>query len=595
MKKLLITMLVVSLLLTGCTGKQAEETPTTEETVPRGCQVTDSDITNNTQNAVWVYAPDITQMQSLATIGDKLMVVWGENGKNLTAFSGNEGIVAAQKQLETAGSEITFQNTYDGIAYYLQDTNQVQFLDSQFQVTKQIQMPQGISGEPLISAQLGEIYYCLGQDVFGLDMEDGISRQIKTVDCVSLQMHGCYFDGKVLSVQAETRDGQCNTIYFSGENGRTLTQENGIDILATYEDTYFVRRMAGILVQRILGSLETTPVSWNVQGDIIPALELGVMVTYQTGEDGILSLDAYDHATGQHTASVSFASPGAVIDSVADRWSNCIWLLTQDDAGNQKLLRWNIKSSPVSDETAYTGILYTSENPDEAGLKECQKRVDELNRTYGVRIRIWQDAAKYINGHDVVAEHLPQAIDRCLGDLETVFSNLPSRFLSRSVTTQIRICIVRSIDGKQDATQFWYDGDAFILICPGADLSDVLIRELGNVVDSHILGNSSAMDGWKALNPTGFDYADESTYQENYLQDATRAFVDEEAMTSVAEDRSRLFWQAMQPDNKEMFSSEIMQAKLNLLCLGIRDAWRWEKESQVFPWEQYLNTPIAPE
>ena len=595
MKKLLITMLLATLLLVGCADKEGtlDTTPTTEETLPQGCQIPDSDITTSTQNAVWVYDPQITDIQAIATVGDRLMVVWGENGDNLTVFNGNEGLAAAQMQLEKPQDEIHFQNTYDGVAYYAKEENQVHFLDSQLQITKRITMPQGISGEPLVSAQMGEIYYCLDQNVFGLDMEEGISRQIKTVDCVKLQMQGCYFDGKVLAVQAETRDGQFNTIYFSGENGKTLAQENGIDMLSTFEDTFFVHRMAGIIEQRILGTLDGTSVSWNVQGNILPALELGAMVTYQTGDDGVLTLNAYDHATGLRTASVSFQSPGSVISFVADRWSNCIWLLIEDETAEQMILRWNLKSSPVSDETAYTSVLYTADNPDNAGLKECQKRVDGLNRTYGVRIRIWQDAVKYIDGHSVVAEHLPQAINSCLDELEAAFAVFPNKFLSRSVATQIRICIVRSIDGKQDAAQFWYDGDAFILICPGADLSDVFIRELGNVVNSHILGNSPAVDSWDVLNPEGFDYADSSTHLDSYLQGAARAFVDKEAMTSVTKDRSRLFWQAMQPDNQDMFASEIIQAKLNQLCQGIRHAWRWQKESQVFPWEQYLNTPIA--
>ncbi len=595
MKKLLIIVLLAALILTACSqNAQMQETVPTLDTAPQGCQVLDSDIAKDTQNAVWVYEPDVAKVQSIATIADRLLILSGANNENLTALTGNEGIVAAQTQLQ-ANTVLQYQNTYEGVAYYSAEEKLVQFLDSQLQPTRQIAMPQDISGEPMVSAQRGEIYYCVGQDVYGLDMEDGISRKIKTVDCVSLQMAGCYFEGKVLSVQAQTQDGQINTIYFSGENGITYVQENGIDMIATYEDAYFVRRMAGIIEQRIFGKLEATPVSWTVQADVIPALELGIMVAHQVSQEGVMTLDAYEHATGNHVASVSFAAPGDVVSAVPDRWSNCIWILTEDASGNQKILRWNYKSSLVTDERVYTDVLYTAENTDSAGLKECQKRVDSLNRDYDVRIRIWQDAAKYIDGHTVVAEHIPQAINRCLDDLEAVFESLPRRFLSRSVATQIRICIVRSIDGKQDAAQFWYDGDAFILICPGADLSDVFIRELGNVVNSHILGNSPIVDNWNSLNPAGFDYADASTYDESYLQDDTRAFVDEEAMTSVTKDRSRLFWQAMQPDNQAMFSSQIMQTKLNQLCLGIRDAWRWEREKEIFPWEQYLNEPIAPQ
>jgi hypothetical protein len=42
-----------------------------------------------------------------------------------------------------------------------------------------------------------------------------------------------------------------------------------------------------------------------------------------------------------------------------------------------------------------------------------------------------------------------------------------------------------------------------------------------------------------------------------------------------------------------MFQSETMQNKLNMLCRGIRDAWRLENETDIYPWEQYLAEPIA--
>ena len=64
-------------------------------------------------------------------------------------------------------------------------------------------------------------------------------------------------------------------------------------------------------------------------------------------------------------------------------------------------------------------------------------------------------------------------------------------------------------------------------------------------------------------------------------------------MGSVTEDRSRIFWQAMLPDNAQMFKSEIMQKKLLLLCQGIRDAWRLQWKEETYPWEQYLSESIA--
>jgi hypothetical protein len=64
-------------------------------------------------------------------------------------------------------------------------------------------------------------------------------------------------------------------------------------------------------------------------------------------------------------------------------------------------------------------------------------------------------------------------------------------------------------------------------------------------------------------------------------------------MTYPNADRSQTFNQAMLPDNAEMFSSETMQKKLYRLCIGIREAYGWEKSAETFLWEQYLEDSLA--
>ena len=111
------------------------------------------------------------------------------------------------------------------------------------------------------------------------------------------------------------------------------------------------------------------------------------------------------------------------------------------------------------------------------------------------------------------------------------------------------------------------------------------------MVDSHVLGNSPLVDDWDQLNPEGFAYGEAPNQQ--LLEGDTRAFVDEKSMESVIEDRSRIFWQAMKPDNAQVFATSVMQSKLRQLCLGIRDAWRLEKKTDVYRWEQYLTESVA--
>jgi len=64
-------------------------------------------------------------------------------------------------------------------------------------------------------------------------------------------------------------------------------------------------------------------------------------------------------------------------------------------------------------------------------------------------------------------------------------------------------------------------------------------------------------------------------------------------MSFPSEDRARIFYYAMTEGNEELFTSSTLQAKLKTLCEGIREAYGWQKESQVFPWEQYLEQSLA--
>ena len=51
---------------------------------------------------------------------------------------------------------------------------------------------------------------------------------------------------------------------------------------------------------------------------------------------------------------------------------------------------------------------------------------------------------------------------------------------------------------------------------------------------------------------------------------------------------------ACNPGNRDFFASEIMQKKLQTLCLGIREAFGLENYDQPLLWEQYLSQPLTP-
>ena len=49
----------------------------------------------------------------------------------------------------------------------------------------------------------------------------------------------------------------------------------------------------------------------------------------------------------------------------------------------------------------------------------------------------------------------------------------------------------------------------------------------------------------------------------------------------------------MLDNNSELFHKEALQDKLISLCKAIREACDLEDSTTIFPWEQYLQEPIA--
>ena len=49
----------------------------------------------------------------------------------------------------------------------------------------------------------------------------------------------------------------------------------------------------------------------------------------------------------------------------------------------------------------------------------------------------------------------------------------------------------------------------------------------------------------------------------------------------------------MTAGNDSLFAASPLQYKLKMLCQGIREAFGLKKSTENFPWEQYLNQPMA--
>jgi len=583
MLKRLICFILAAVMLTGCAAEQ--EPAPTQATEQVQFYEPNSTVEEQTQGAIRAYPLDTAEYTWLRPIGNHLLLGTVGQQCTLTVISGIEGIMGNSLTVPSDGLSLGVT----GMRHYDAQKKSIVCYSAMLKKLNEIALPENITGVPQVNPATGEIYYCSQSNIYGFDSETGITRLIKTHTYQSLELKSAAFDGAVLVCTAADTEGKQHTLYLSTEDGRTLGDDDGMIRLDTWQDRFFAERKEGVITRYIFGKLSDKVSTLNIEGtQILSALALDGVVTRTDTQDGSV-LSFYDLAAGKKKAELTLTEKFSVVSCVAESESNCVWLLCAAD-GKQFLYRWDIVKSLIEDDAVYTGAFYTQDAPDTEGIKACQARVDALNKKHGIEIRIWNDALKTQGVYVLEAEHQPEAINLSLDALEKALEIYPENFLYKSVAKRIRICIVRSIDGKVDGVQFWDGQDPYIVLAVGADVSDRFTRGMGYVVDSHILGNSSMVDQWQKLNPSGFTYGPEQN--DSYLTGVDKAFLDMESKQSATEDRSRIFYQAMQPNSAQMFESARMQKKLVQLCKAIRNAWRLERKTEIYAWEQYLKEPI---
>ena len=589
MKRILIWVLVL-LLLTGCGGKklQTPTVPTELTEPPVTLYEPDSLAERSTGGAVRAYPLEGTYL-GLEVMGSKLLL-----------FSQEELTVLMGENCQIAATMLPLYNIYNvladvsatGIDYVDSAASQLVVRNSQLQETQRVDLPQDMEGAPLVSLQRGEIFYVSGAELRSMDMETGISRLVKSQSCESQTLTGIWFNGGMVTCRVKEESGKEHTVYICTETGRTLSEDQTAYGLQTLGDRYLVHRQDGQVAQLIAGIREGDLQSFQpAEENEILTLSLSGIVSYVAQPNG-LRLSYYDLATGKRAAQVQILNAKAPIAMVSD--SQYVWLMAENlNGAGQTLYRWDVKRSPIADDRIYTGPLYTAENPDTEGLAQCQTLAQALLDTYGVRVRLWQDAVEQAGEWSVTGEHQVSVISAMLEEMEAVLSLFPGKFLSTTVNGgKICVNIMRQLPEGSWA-QTWQEGDCCIYLTPEADIPAALLQGIGYAVDAFVLGNSRDYDDWNDLNPVDFSYTGAAQPEIPYLEGEDRYFVDGASAAYPHTDRSSIFAQALLPDNSATFQSAAMQAKLLRLCQAIRESYELEKSPDTYPWEQYLQTSLA--
>lgn len=613
--KRIIVLLVLLALLCGCSAPQQEETtvpPTTTEPVlvtePAGIYEPFSDLEALTGGSVLCHLPETT-CYGIRMVEEDVLAFCGGETTTLIRYTGEKlyPIAGAQLDCWVSPDDSSFQISSNGITYFNPDSREVVFLDRDLKEVRRLEMPGEMVGYPVLSANRMQVYYCTADAVCVYDTTTELTKLLKTISYARQSVVDVILHDSVLCCELEDERGQEYTLFLSTETGALLSQTiAGVEVSSCGEMVYakVPEGIQDVLIFGRAGETLTQLTPKEISAEHWYLEESHGLVTAEVTQEKT-TLDYYDLASGKRTASVDL--PGGIHPRCVEIQPNHdrVLVMAYDYlADSPVILSWRKNTTPTGDETVYTGPRYTAEAPDVAGLKECRELADLIGQKCGLHIRIGADAVTHQPwDYTLEMEYQTQVIHQQLETLAQVLSNFPDNFFTK-LYGDPSICIVRSIRGNAESgsisaaqgLQFWDGENAFVALAAGDTLPGTFFHEMFHVMDSKILSETRAYYYWHNLNPDGCEYFEDYTsYQQadvsRYLQDEDRVFIDAYSMCYPKEDRARIMEYACQEGNAHYFQSEVMQEKLEMLCMGIREAFGLKDYPEELLWEQYLSKP----
>ncbi len=617
-----LLLAVLCLLLCGC----SQEAPPPETTAPALAVTQPPETTPVTlydprhpleesyQGALKAYPLPTGKTQGAIAMGDGILAFSGYGSTTLTLLTGEDLQITAEKYLdfELDCQDPSVRIHPEGLSFYNPSTQETIVLDGALTELDRIHLGGTILGSPILSGDKTTLFYCTPTAILAWNLETGIHRTVKELSYAHQELTGLLGEDTIL--QCFIQDGNSGqTMFLDAASGLLLAQAEGKASVQTREDHFYAVLPVSGTELLLFGETQGLPQALypeaaSAEAVFLPSMQ-GVL-TSSLEDTGCTTLDLYALDTGTLQSTLTL-EPLQQLTSILAA-DNRIFLLVYDPAAGQDLLLgWDVHAdifAPAENrDRVYTEAHQGSDASDPEALALCQSYAEEISQRYGIRIRILEDAlAVQPWDYRFQAETMPRVLQQELKLLDQRLSKYPKAVLEKTMShfSSLSICLVREITGTtasgalEQATgvQFLEGTDAYVVIAAGRFSQQALYHELYHVMETRILNKSPAMDQWNDWNPQGFSYTygpEPTGDWEQWLSGENQAFIDTYSMTLPKEDRARVFEYAMMPGAGTLFASDTMQTKLTALCEAIRQAYGLRKSPEIFPWEQYLKTPLA--
>ena len=580
--------LLLALLLAGCA---AQPTPTTETTAADALYTPGHRLETQTSGMMQVFPTETSGFCRIWAMGEDVLL--SGDGK-LTRLSGASLTPGSTRQADTV-----LQTGNDGV--WLFDGSAVQILDGSFALLQTVTIPDEVLGVPGLEGS--QLYYLSEGCLKVLDLSTGLSSLLRdnmaftdgTVQCL----------GDLLLLHLTDEDGIGKTLLVSAADGSTQYPSLAVTDACRFETGLGILLEDGqvLLLPDSGGAQKLTLEEGEQMVGFLP--EIGGLITCRNDTAG-LTLRLYALSRGILRCSVLLPE----VDLVGTGCVSADGTLYISAHSTQEtawwILRWNYEAFPPVSEDSCLEPYYTRDFLDVQGQASCETLARELGAQYGISVLLFDESAACAPwDYSFTAEYRVDKTNWALEDLKATLEAFPEGFLTklRQDWEDLTVCIVDTIQGTAESgsldsaegLQFQNGSHFYIALAPKEEdsLKHTLFHEFSHLIDNRVLTKTGAYDNWNDLNPQDFAYsldlnADMTPYKA-LLTGPDRVFIDNYAMTFPAEDRARIFECACTSGNEEDFVSPILQAKLQRICTGIRQAFDLEADAESFLWEQYLT------